>query len=138
MVWGCFTWWHAGPLHLIDGILRKEDYLQIFQTNITNFIEKCAYPETEIIFQQDGDPKHTAKIIKEWIGKQNFKLMEWTAKKQNPDLNTIENIWSIVKKRLGQYEAAPSNMANLWERIEESMPNRVQEDISNKSLWTKS
>jgi len=67
MVWGCFTWWHVGRLHLIDGIMRIEDYLQILQTNLTNFIEKCAYPETEIVFQQDGDPKHTAKIVKEWI-----------------------------------------------------------------------
>jgi len=150
MVWGCFTWWHVGPLHLIDGIMRKEDYLQILQTNLTNFIEKCAYPETEIVFQQDGDPKHTAKIVKEWIGKQHFKLMEWPA--QSPDLNPIENLWSIVKRRLGQYEAAPSNMANLWERVAaewsripkdiienlvESMPKRVHEVISNKGLWTK-
>lgn len=150
MVWGCFTWWHVGPLHLVEGIMRKEDYLQILQTYLPNFMDKCAYPEEEIVFQQDGDPKHTAKIVREWIGKQHFQLMEWPA--QSPDLNPIENLWSIVKRRLGQYETAPTNMANLWERVTaewnripkdiienlvESMPNRINQVIANKGLWTK-
>lgn len=150
MVWGCFTWWQVGPLHLIDGIMRKEDYLHILQTHLPNFMEKCAYSEEDIIFQQDGDPKHTAKIVKEWIGEQNFKLMEWPA--QSPDLNPIENLWSIVKRRLGQYDSAPTNMTNLWERVQdewnripkevienlvESMPSRVNQVIHNKGLWTK-
>ena len=54
MVWGCFTWWHVGPLRLVDGIMRKEDYLQILQTNLPNFIEKCAYSEQEIFFNTMG------------------------------------------------------------------------------------
>ncbi|EAL59155.1 transposase [Wolbachia endosymbiont of Drosophila ananassae] len=150
MVWGCFTWWHIGPLQLVEGIMKKEDYLRILQTNLPNYFDKCAYPEKDIIFQQDGDPKHTAKIVKEWIGKQHFQLMEWPA--QSPDLNPIENLWSIVKRRLGQYDSAPKNMGDLWERVAvewsripqdilrnlvESMPKRVTEVIVNKGLWTK-
>ncbi|KAH8234086.1 hypothetical protein KR038_001290, partial [Drosophila bunnanda] len=53
----------VGPLHLVECIMRKEDYLKILKTNLPNFMEKCAYPEDEIVFQQDGDPKHTAKIV---------------------------------------------------------------------------
>jgi len=150
MVWGCFTWWNIGPLHLVESIMRKGGYLEILQTHLPNFVDVCAYPEEEIVFQQDGDPKHTAKIVKEWIGKQHFQLMEWPA--QSPDLNPIENLWSIVKRRLAQYHAAPTNMGDLWERVKtewnrvpkeiinnlvESMPNRINQVISCKGLWTK-
>ena len=90
------------------------------------------------------------KIVKEWIGKQKFKLMVWPV--QSPDLNPIENLWSIVKRRLEKYEKAPTSMADLWDRINaewsqipkeiienllESIPKRINEVISNKGLWTK-
>lgn len=67
MAWACFTWWHVGPIHKIEGIMKKEDYLHILQTYLPEFVDQCAYPIEEIVFQHDGDPKHTSKIVKEWL-----------------------------------------------------------------------
>lgn len=148
MVWGCFTWWHLGPLVRIEGIMNKEGYLNILQTNLPDFVDRCAYPEKEVIFQQDGDPKHTAKIVQRWLLEQNFEVMQWPA--QSPDLNPIENLWAVVKRRLAQYDRAPSNMEELWSRVKlewenipsqiienlvESMPKRMKQVIKNKGLW---
>lgn len=150
MVWGCFTWWNTAPLVKIEGIMKKEDYLGILQSNLPDFIEKCAYPIEEVIFQQDGDPKHTAKIVKKWLDDQDFQLLQWPA--QSPDLNPIENLWAIVKRQLAQYDHAPTNLGQLWERIQtewakippqtiknlvESMPKRLREVRRNRGLWTK-
>jgi len=118
MVWSCFTWWSVGPIKKIDGIMKKEDYLDILQTHLCDFVDKCAYKESDILFQQDGDPKHTSKVVKEWIAKHHFKLMEWPA--QSPDLNLIENLWSIVKRRLGLYESVPANQHELWQRVHQN------------------
>lgn len=150
MVWGCFNWWNTGPLVKIDGVMKKEDYLNILQTNLPEFIDGTACPVEDVYFQQDGDPKHTSKIVQNWLSTQNFAVLKWPA--QSPDLNPIENLWALLKKRLAVYERAPTNMAELWLRIQEewsnipeetlhklveSMPKRIQSVKKNKGLWTK-
>jgi len=66
-------------------------------------------------FQQDNSRIHTCKIVKEWMAKSNFPVIEWPAR--SADLNIVENIWKLLEDII--YDRSPMNsIAELKEEIE--------------------
>ena len=63
MVWGCFGGGQSGSIAKIDGKMTKEVFLKILKGQVL----VCG---TELIcerfvFQQDNNPQHTAKVVKQ-------------------------------------------------------------------------
>ena len=61
------------------------------------------------IFQQDNDPKHTAKISKERLQDNSVNVLEWPS--QSLDLNPIEHLWRDLK--MAVHQRFPSNLMEL-------------------------
>ncbi len=54
--------------------------------------------DADFIFQQDLAPTHTAKCTKSWFNDHGVTVLDWPA--NSPDLNPIENLWGIVKRKM--------------------------------------
>lgn len=150
-VWSCITYDGVGFIVHIEQNLTKEIYKSILEEDLLNSMADYKMKQEDVIFQQDNDPKHTSKMVREWLSKQKFAVMDWPA--QSPDLNPIENMWSMLKKRLfNNYQAPPKGMTELWQRVSEtwykikkeecqkviqSMPKRCNDIIKANGRWIK-
>ncbi len=56
------------------------------------------FKDADFIFQQDLAPAHTAKSTKSWLYDHGVGVLDWPA--NSPDLNPIENLWGIVKRKM--------------------------------------
>ena len=75
-----------------------------------------------LVFQQDNASVHTASTI-------NFFLEnEWVT--YSPDLNIIENLWAIVKRRLAEQTVL---CENLDEKVQEIL-NSIDLEIIQKLM----
>ncbi|KAF8596990.1 hypothetical protein BDV93DRAFT_410295, partial [Ceratobasidium sp. AG-I] len=61
MVWGCITAQGVGRLYRIDGRLTAVRYTEILGTELLGTLHDHSIPVRRTIFQQDNNPKHTAK-----------------------------------------------------------------------------
>ncbi len=65
--------------------------------------------DADFIFQQDLAPAHSAKATSTWFKDHGIPVLNWPA--NSPDLNPIENLWGIVKRKM-RY-ARPNNAEEL-------------------------
>lgn len=147
-IWGCFSSKGVGNLTKVNGIMDKKLYKNILVHHARPSIKRLG----TTIFQQDNDPKHTAKTNKEYLNSKRWPstLMEWPP--QSPDLNPIENLWSYLDCQVRQRPVKPKNEHELYAALQDewykldptylknlvhSMPRRCQETIKAKGYWTK-
>ena len=71
------------------------------------------------MFMHDNAPSHAARYTQEAIAKFGFKeacLMVWPA--CSPDLNPIENFWSLLKRKVYEDGKQYSSKNFLWDAIQ--------------------
>jgi transposase len=150
MMWGCMLWEGVGYGCKIDGRMNAELYTKILEDELQQSLEYYGKDVTDIIFQQDNDPKHKSQLATQWFRDHEYTVMVWPS--QSADLNPIEHCWGYLKRKLNDYPESPKGILELWERAEEewnkipkevcqglieSMPRRMEAVIKAKGGNTK-
>lgn len=117
-VWGCFSGLGVGPVRKIEGNMDKYQYKNILEETMLPYAEQ----NLPVIwtFQQDNDPKHTAKVVKDFLRNQFVTVLDWPP--SSLDLNPIENLWYQVKKtvaakRTSNVDQLYTAFTEAWEQI---------------------
>jgi hypothetical protein len=112
------------------------------------------YPKGKIELQQDDSYIHDSPVIQECLSRQaDVELINWTPRA--PDMNPIENLWSVVKRTLQEKWPfdPPRNSDELWSLVSneqddvalsqrcirsliESMSRRMKTVVQAEGFWT--
>lgn len=106
MVWGCFSASGVGNLVFIDGIMNQYTYIDILEHNLQISADKMGL-SMNFCFQQDNDPKHTARSVQAWLASNVPNQLKTPP--QSPDLNPIENLWSELERRIRKHTISNKN-----------------------------
>ncbi len=147
MIWAAMSSAGVGPLCFLKSTVNTAIYQEILEHFMLPSADKL-YGDADFIFQQDLAPAHTAKGTKSWFNDHGVTVLDWPA--NSPDLNPIENLWSIVKRKMR--DTRPNNADDLKATVKEtwasippqqchklitSMPRRIEAVIKAKGAPTK-
>ena len=127
MVFGAIGIGYKSNLIIVDGTIDASVYQSILkEANIKNDVDKL-HGRGNYLYQQDGAPAHTSKSSIRYISTQFNLLRHWPP--QSPDLNPIENLWGVLKRRVAS--GKPQTREDLRKLVEESWSNIPQEVVDN-------
>ncbi len=116
-------WWFGVQCHLLVLVhcvfLKTNITAPVYQEILEHFMLPSAdqlFKDADFIFQQDLAPAHTAKSTKSWLNDHGVGVLDWPA--NSPDLNPIENLWGIVKRKMRNKR--PKNADELKATVKET------------------
>ncbi len=97
MIWGAMSSAGVGPLCFLKTNVTAPIYQEMLEHCMLPSADQL-FKDADFIFQQDSAPAHIAKRTKSWLNDHGVGVLDWPA--NSPDLNPIEILWGIVKKKM--------------------------------------
>lgn len=122
----------VGPWKVPDGVkMTSLAYIDFLKDNFQPWFKKQKLSfKRSLVFMQDNAPSHAAKKTIEYLQQSGFhgpRLMKWPA--CSPDINPIENMWSVLKRRVYQGGRQFSTKSELWDAVVNAAESITPDEI---------
>ena len=124
LVWGGFSIKGLVGYHSFTNIMNGAYYIQILQDHLIRNAWKQFGRRWRLL--QDNDPKHKSRIVKKFLDEEVPEVIDWSS--NSSDANPIENLCSVIKRRIEKRR--PSNLNELnkflldeWNKVDMLVTN---------------
>ncbi|KAF4651908.1 hypothetical protein FOL47_011357, partial [Perkinsus chesapeaki] len=109
-----------GPVRMKPGVkLNSEKYTELLEDSLFSWLKKEPLSQRrKYILQQDNAPSHVSKYTLSFLDKKGFKehrRLPWPS--NSPDLNPVENYWSILKRKIYANNKQFDDLESLWSAV---------------------
>ncbi len=115
MIWAAMSSAGVGPLCFLKSTVNAAIYQEIFRALHASFCWQVLW-RCWFHFPAGLGTCPTAKGTKSWFNDHGVTVLDWPA--NSPDLNPIENLWGIVKRKMR--DTRPNNADELKATVKET------------------
>ena len=117
------------PINSVEEKLNSLKYQNLLRDKVFPQI-KTYFGSKKFIWQQDNAPCHVSKSTLEFLNEENVKTMKWPA--NSPDLNPIENLWSVVSYKVYKTQKVYFSKQSLWDEIPTSLTRKLVKSMKDR------
>jgi transposase len=133
-LWGCFCARGVGQAEVFVGAFDGARYIDILQHNLIQTALHF-YQNEHWWFQQDNAPQHTSHLATRWFHNHGVDMLDFPP--YSPDLNPIENLWSILKSRIEQrlvrtVDEVERVLKEEWEALDQTLLSRLAHSMTKR------
>ena len=147
LIWGCFSSSGIGRLYISKQTMNSERYLRTLENFLLPSFRDSEI--TEPLFLDDSAPCHRSVKVQNFKNQKSIETLKWPG--NSPDLNPIENVWSLLKRKVARIpntteRSLIENIIKVWnygiskdylQNLAKSMPKRIKEVLKAKGYPTK-
>jgi transposase len=143
MCWGAVSTRVKSKFAVVVGSMTAQRYVDTLKSYLVQNKSKSTIKK--MVFQQDNASCHTAKLTRAFFSEIGLTVLPWPP--NSPDLNPIENIWSMLKQSVEKRAVKTKDelirvVEEEWNRLDinlvrrtiGSMKNRIEQVISRGGL----
>lgn len=135
-LWGCFSANGFGRIYMFEQNLNSQLLKKIYNKALLPSAKNLFAGQTDHwSLQEDNDPKHRSALARQWREDHNIDRISWPS--LSPDLNPIENVWSILKANVAARRAKTVQgfrraIAQEWKNLPTELAQKLADSMKRR------